>query len=54
LKTVPLDSIKILKPYNLIKDSKFRYSNMKKMKHILEEKIENKEYLDSFVNEMSL
>lgn len=50
-KTVPLDSIKILKPYNLIKDSNFRYSSMKKMKHILEEKIENKEYLESFVNE---
>jgi hypothetical protein len=51
LKTVPLDTIKILKPYNLIKDSKFRYSSMKKMKHILEEKIENKEYLDSFIND---
>jgi hypothetical protein len=50
-KTVPLDSIKILKPYNLIKDSNFRYSSMKKMKHILEEKIENKEHLKSFVNE---
>ena len=34
-KTVPLDSIKILKPYNLIKDSRFRYSNMRKMKNIL-------------------
>lgn len=50
-KTVPLDSIKILKPYNLIKDSKYRHSSMKKMKNILEEKIENKEYLESFVNE---
>lgn len=50
-KTVPLDSIKILKPYNLIKDSRFRYSNMKKMKNILEEKIENKEHLKTFVNE---
>ena len=50
-KTVPLDSIKILKPYNLIKGTKFRYSNMRKMKNILEEKIEKKEYLDDFVNE---
>ena len=50
-KTVPLDSIKILKPYNLIKDSRFRYSNMRKMKNILEEKIENKEYLEDFVKE---
>ncbi|MBP7769622.1 MAG: DUF4105 domain-containing protein [Aliarcobacter sp.] len=50
-KTVPLDSIKILKPYNLIKSSNYRYSNMKKMKHISQEKIENKEYLESFVNE---
>jgi hypothetical protein len=50
-KTVPLDSIKILKPYNLIKDSKFRYSNMRKMKNILEEKIENKEHLKTYVNE---
>ena len=50
-KTVPLDSIKILKPYNLIKDSRFRYSNMRKMKNILEEKIENKEYLKTYVNE---
>ena len=50
-KTVPLDSIKILKPYNLIKGTKFRYSNMRKMKNILEEKIENKEYLDDFVND---
>lgn len=50
-KTVPLDSIKILKPYNLIKDSRFRYSNMRKMKNILEKKIENKEHLKTFVNE---
>ncbi|PUE66061.1 hypothetical protein B0174_01995 [Arcobacter caeni] len=50
-KTVPLDSIKILKSYNLIKDSKFRYSNMGKMKNILEKKIEDKEYLKTFVNE---
>lgn len=50
-KTVPLDSIKILKPYNLIKDSRFRYSNMRKMKNILEEKIENKEHLKTYVNE---
>ena len=50
-KTVPLDSIKILEPYNLIKDTKFRYSNMRKMKNILEEKIENKDYIKAFVNE---
>lgn len=50
-KTVPLDSIKILKSFNLIKDSRFRYSNMGKMKNILEKKIENKEYLKAFINE---
>ncbi|MFA6739992.1 MAG: DUF4105 domain-containing protein [Arcobacteraceae bacterium] len=50
-KTVPLDSIKILKSYNLVKDSKFRYSNMGKMKNILEKKIENKDYLKAFINE---
>lgn len=50
-KTVPLDSIKILKSFNLIKDSRFRYSNMGKMKNILEKKIENKEYLKTFINE---
>ena len=50
-KTVPLDSIKILKSYNLVKDSRFRYSNMGKMKNILEKKIENKEYLKAFINE---
>ena len=49
-KTVPLDSIKILQKYNLIKNSNYRYSNMKKMKHIINEKIENKEHLESFVN----
>ncbi|MBY0540105.1 MAG: DUF4105 domain-containing protein [Campylobacterales bacterium] len=50
-KTVPLDSIKILKSYNLVKDSRFRYSNMGKMKNILEKKIENKDYLKAFINE---
>jgi hypothetical protein len=50
-KTVPLDTIKILKPYNLIKESRFRYSSMKKMKNILEKKIDNKDYLEAFVNE---
>ena len=51
LKTVPLESIKILQKYNLIKKSNYRYSNMKKMKHILNDKIENKDYLENFVNE---
>lgn len=50
-KTVPLDSIKILQNYDLIKNTNFRYSSMGKMKHILNEKIENKEYLKEFVNE---
>ena len=51
-KTVPLDSIKILEKNNLIKeDSNFRYSNMRKMKHILNEKIENDEYLKAFVED---
>jgi len=51
LKTVPLDTIKILQPYNLIKESNFRYSSMKKMKNILEEKISDKSHLEAFVNE---
>ena len=50
-KTVPLDSIKVLKPYNLIKESKYRYSSMKKLKFILSKKIKNDSYLKSFVNE---
>ena len=50
-KTVPLDSIKILQKYDLINDTNFRYSSMRKMKHILNEKIENKEFLKDFVNE---
>ena len=48
-KTIPLDTIKVLKPYNLIKDTRFRYSNMRKMKNILEEKIENKDYVEAYV-----
>lgn len=51
-KTVPLDSIKILKENNLIKEeSNFRYSSMGKMKYILNEKIKNKDYLKEFVYE---
>ncbi len=50
-KTVPLDSIKILQDYDLINNTNFRYSSMRKMKYILNEKIKNKEYLKAFVNE---
>lgn len=50
-KTVPLDSIKILQKYDLIENTNFRYSSMRKMKHILNEEIENKKYLKEFVNE---
>lgn len=50
-KTVPLDSIKILQKYNLIKNTNFRYSSMRKMKFILNEKIENKEYVKGFIKE---
>ncbi len=50
-KTVPLDSIKVLLEYDLIKGTNFRYSSMRKMKYILNEKIKNKEYLKVFVNE---
>ena len=49
-KTVPLDTIKVLNENNLIKDdSNYRYSLVKKMRYILDEKIENKEYLESYV-----
>ena len=50
-KTVPLDSIKVLQKYNLIKNTNFRYSSMRKMKFILNEKIENKEYVKGFIKE---
>jgi hypothetical protein len=53
-KTIPLDTIKILEPYNLIKDTKFRYSNMRKMKNILEEKIYNKDSLTAYVKKDEL
>lgn len=50
-KTVPLDSIKVLQKYDLIKNTNFRYSSMRKMKFILNEKIENKEYVKGFIKE---
>jgi hypothetical protein len=49
-KTIPLDTIKLLKPYNIIKESNFRPSKMLKMKHILNNKIKNKNSLYEFVN----
>ena len=49
-KTIPLDTIKLLKPYNIIKNSNFRPSKMLKMKHILNEKINDKDKLFDFVN----
>ena len=51
LKTVPLDSIKILENNKLVEKSSYRYSNLKKLRFILNEKIENKEFLKEFVNE---
>ncbi|KLD96271.1 hypothetical protein AF74_10615 [Aliarcobacter butzleri L349] len=51
-KAIPLDTIKILTKYDgLIVDSKYRYSNLKKMKHILNEEIENKEFLKAYIND---
>ena len=51
LKAAPLDTIKILKKYDLIKQSDYRYSKMTKMKHILDNEILNKNYIKSFVKE---
>ena len=45
LNAIPLDTIKVLKPYNLIKKSNFRYSKMRKMKYLLHDKIKNTSYL---------
>ena len=39
-KTIPLDTIKILEPYNLIKDTKFRYSNMRKWRIFLKKNLQ--------------
>lgn len=50
VKAVPLDTIKILTSYNLIKNSNFRYSKMAKMKYILNEQIENKTYLNDYLS----
>lgn len=51
LKAAPLDTIKILKKYDLIKQSEYRYSKMTKMKHILRNEISNKKYIKSFIKE---
>ncbi|OCL89149.1 Lnb N-terminal periplasmic domain-containing protein [Arcobacter porcinus] len=48
-KTIPLDTIKLLDNEKLIDDSKYRYSTMKKMKYLLNEKIENKEFINDFI-----
>jgi hypothetical protein len=50
-KTIPLDTIKLISQNNLIEKSNYRYSTMKKMKHIANEKIENKTYIKEFLNE---
>lgn len=51
-KAIPLDTIKILTKYDgLIVDSRYRYSNLKKMKHILNEEIVNKEFLKAYIND---
>jgi hypothetical protein len=52
-KTIPLDTIKLLKKLNLVKESKYRASKMSKMKYILNKKIKNKEYLRDYVNDKS-
>lgn len=48
-KTIPLDTIKLLDKEKLIDDSKYRYSTMKKMKYLLNEKIENKKFINDFI-----
>ncbi len=48
IKAIPLDTIKVLEPYGLIKSSNFRYSKMSKMKYILK-KIKNKDNLDEYL-----
>ncbi len=50
VKTIPLDTVKLLKELNLIESSKFRASKMTKMKHIVDNKINNKKYLFDYVN----
>jgi len=51
-KAVPLDTIKVLTKYDsLIISSKYRYSTMKKMKHILSQEIENKDFLKAYIND---
>lgn len=49
-KTIPLDTIKLLEKESLIESSNYRYSTMQKMKYLLNEKIENKDYIDDFIN----
>ncbi|MGA1932011.1 DUF4105 domain-containing protein [Arcobacter sp. YIC-464] len=51
LKAVPLDTVKILKNYNLIKESNYRHSKMSKMKHILNYEIENKDFISEFIKD---
>lgn len=48
-KAIPLDTIKEINKQGLITNSNYRYSNMKKMKHIKDEKIENKSYIKEFL-----
>jgi hypothetical protein len=50
-KAIPLDTIKLISKNSLIEKSNYRYSNMKKMKHILENKIEDKSYLKDFLED---
>lgn len=50
-KTIPLDTIKLISKNNLIEKSNYRYSTMKKMKFIVDEKIENRAYIKEFLNE---
>lgn len=50
-KTIPLDTIKLISQNNLIESSNYRYSTMKKMRYIVDEKIENREFIKDFLNE---
>ena len=49
-KAIPLDTIKLVEKNGLISGSNYRYSNLKKMKYILNEKIENKDFIDDYIN----
>lgn len=53
VKAIPLDTIKVLEPYDLIKQSNFRTSKMTKMKFIINEKIKNKTYASIYIKALN-